>query len=133
MNQFDGPNWRINLLPEWVGEHEEDCSIVFHPEGVGALEISCYFKEGTVTEEDLRGLAQEHIEAGAKLTEASAGDFKGFTLAFGSDNEFWQLWYVASGPTALFITYNCQAVDRDAEIESIKSMVSSLAAIYTSR
>ncbi|MBY6222762.1 hypothetical protein [Marinobacter nauticus] len=133
MNQFDGPNWRINLLPGWLGEHEEGCSIVFHPEGVGALEISSYSKEGMVTEEDLRGLAQEHIEAGAKLTETSAGDFKGFTLAFGSDSEFWQLWYVASGPTALFITYNCQAVDRDAEIESIKSMVSSLAAIYTSR
>ncbi|WP_348680733.1 hypothetical protein, partial [Marinobacter nauticus] len=99
----------------------------------GIIEPLHYSKEGMVTEEDLRGLAQEHIEAGAKLTETSAGDFKGFTLAFGSDNEFWQLWYVASGPTALFITYNCQAVDRDAEIESIKSMVSSLAAIYTSR
>ncbi|MDF1725386.1 MAG: hypothetical protein P1U59_12760 [Alcanivorax sp.] len=128
MNQFDGPSWRINLLPEWVGEHEEDCSLVFHPEGVGALQISSYSKEGTVKEADLRGLAQEHIEAGAKLTEADAGDFKGFTLAFGSDNEFWQFWYVANGPTALFITYNCQAADRDAEIESIKSMISDLAA-----
>lgn len=129
MNQFDGSSWRINLLPEWVGEYEEDCSLVFHPEGVGALQISSYSKEGAVTEADLRGLAQEHIEAGAKLTEAHAGDFKGFTLAFGSDNEFWQCWYVANGPTALFITYNCQAADRDAEIESIKSMISNLAAI----
>lgn len=128
MNQFDGPSWRINLLPEWVVEHEEDCSLIFHPEGVGALQISSYSKEGNVTEADLKGLAQEHIEAGAKLTEADAGDFEGFTLAFGSDNGFWQCWYVANGPTALFITYNCQAADRDAEIESIKSMISDLAA-----
>ncbi|OEY67522.1 hypothetical protein [Marinobacter sp. X15-166B] len=112
MNQFYGKNWKIDLLPDWTGEHEEECSLVFHSEGIGALQISSYSKDGAVTDEDLKGLAQEHLEAGAKLIDVEAGDFKGFTLAFGVKGEFWQLWYVANGPRALFMTYNCDESDR---------------------
>lgn len=128
MNQFHGKSWRVNLLSGWAGEHEKECAVIFHPEGVGALQVSSYSKNGMVTQDDLKGLAQEHIDAGAKLAEAEAGDFKGFTLAFGLEGEFWQLWYVGHGSTALFITYNCQEADHGAELESIKSIISTLAA-----
>lgn len=128
MNEFSGKSWRISLLPDWVGEHEEECSLVFHPNGVGALQISSYSKDGTVTEADLKGLAQEHIDAGAKIARVEAGEFRGFMLTFCSDGEFWQLWYVASGSIALFITYNCQENDHSVELGSIKSMISTLAA-----
>jgi len=79
-----------------------------------------------VTDEDLKDFAQDHVEAGAKLSDSISGDFKGFTLAFGVDDEFWQHWYVAKENTALFITYNCKAVDREVEIDGIKTMVASL-------
>ena len=126
MSIFQGTSWIINLLPDWTGEHDEDCSTIYHPEGVGALQISAFSKDGKVTDEDLKDFAQDHIEAGAKLSESNSGDFKGFTLVFVVDNEFWQHWYVAKGNTALFITYNCEAVDREVEIDKIKTMVASL-------
>jgi hypothetical protein len=128
MSIFKGSSWGIELLPEWVGEHEEECSTIYHPNGVGALQISAYSKDSEVTEEDLKELASEHIETGAKLAIANSGGFKGFTLAFGVEDEFWQYWYVASGNNALLITYNCEAQDRENEIDKIKSMVASLSA-----
>jgi hypothetical protein len=128
MSKFAGTNWEIDLLPEWVGEHEEDCSTIYHPNSVGALQISAYSKDSEVTEEDLKNFANEHIQAGANVSPANAGEFKGFTLAFGVENEFWQHWYVSSGNKALFITYNCEAHDKDHEISYIKEMVASLSA-----
>lgn len=126
MSIFQETSWAINLLPEWIGEHDEDCSTIYHPEGVGALQISAFSKDGKVTDEDLKDFSKDHIEAGAKLSESNLGDFKGFTLAFGVDDEFWQHWYVAKENTALFITYNCEVVDSEVEIDNIKTMVASL-------
>ncbi len=128
MNHFYGRSWRISLLRGWIGEDEEACSLIYHPEGVGALQISSYTKDGTVTEVDLKDLAQDHLDAGARLAPAKAGDFKGFTLKFGSNGKTWQVWYVANGPNALMITYNCQEEDNEIEIGSVKDMISTLSA-----
>jgi len=128
MTKFHGSSWTIDLLPEWTGEHDEECSTIYHPNGVGALQISAYSKGGAVTAEDLEDLALEHIEAGAKPVEANTGQFKGFSLAFGVDGEFWQYWYARHGSTALLVTYNCEEADRNREIGEIKEMVATLAA-----
>ena len=128
MDTFQGTNWGIGLIPEWIGEQGEECSTIYHPAGVGALQISAYSKDSAVTEVDLRDFAQEHIEGGAKLAEAETGEFKGYTLAFGVDGEFWQYWYVGHGTTALLMTYSCKEADREREIDEIKAMVATLAA-----
>lgn len=128
MSTFRSENWKIELLPEWVGEVDEDCSTIYHPDGVGALQISAFVKDSEVTEEDLKGFAKDHIEAGARLSPLNAEGFKGFTFAFGVENEFWQFWYVSAGNVALFITYNCEANDRDYEVEDIRTMVASVSA-----
>ena len=128
MTKFHGSSWTIDLLPEWIGEHDEECSTIYHPNGVGALQISAYSKDGAVTDNDLEDLALEHIEAGAKLAEANTGQFKGFSLAFGVDGEFWQYWYARHGLTALLVTYNCEEVDKNRELGEIKEMVATLAA-----
>lgn len=128
MSSFKGNCWEVELLPEWVGEHAEDCATIYHPDGVGALQISSYSKNDSVTEADLKDLAQEHIDFGAKLGKAEAGAFEGLTFAFGSDGEFWQFWYVAKGNIALLITYNCNEADLGPEREHAKSIVASLRA-----
>ncbi len=128
MSIFVGTNWKIELMPEWIGEDDEECATIYHPDGVGALQISSYTKEDEVTQDDLKEFASEHIEAGAKIVEAKTGAFEGFTFAFGIDNEFWQYWYVSSGKTALLITYNCDDSDQEYEIAKIKTMIASLSA-----
>ncbi len=126
MNIFEGQSWSIELQDGWVGEHEEDCSTIYHPDGVGALQISAYTKDSEVTDEDLRDHAQDHIQAGAKLAASQFGEFKGYTLAFGVDDEFWQHWYVRAGCTLLFLTYNCAQEDRQRENDVVKTMVASM-------
>lgn len=118
----------MELLGGWVGEHDEDCSTIYHPNGVGALQVSSYSKDNEITESDLKDLAQDHIESGAQLAAASSGDFNGFTLAFGVDGKFWQYWYVSNKSTALLITYNCNEADIDLEKDIVKSIVASLKA-----
>lgn len=128
MNTFEGQSWSIELQSGWVGEHDEDCSTIYHPDGVGALQISAYTKDSEVTNEDLKEQAQDHVEAGAKLAESESGDFQGYTLAYGVDGEFWQHWYVCAGCTLLFITYNSDPEDREKEIDIVKKMVASMKA-----
>ena len=128
MSRFQGNSWGVELPPDWIGEHTEDCSTMYHPDGVGALQISSYTKNDTGTDSDLKGLAQEHIDSGAKLGNAEAGVFDGYTFAFGIDGEFWQYWYVARGNVALLITYNCNEADLGPEREHAKTIVASLKA-----
>lgn len=116
------------MLPEWGREYEEGCLTIYHPNGVGALQISAYSKDSEVTEEDLKDLASDRIESGAEVAPAKLGEFTGFTLAFRVDNTFWQHWYVSSFNEALFITYNCEVEDREHEISQIKDMVATLSA-----
>lgn len=128
MSKFHGTYWIIELLPDWVGEREEDCSTLYDPEGVGVLQISGYTKDSEVTVEDLKDLAQEKIEAGVQLSESISGDFKGLTGIFDEEGQYWQYWYVSHKKTALFITYNCEVADREVEMDDIKIMVASLVA-----
>ena len=128
MSSFRGNSWEVDLLPDWIGEHTEECTTIYHPDGVGALQISSYSKNDSVTESDLMDLAQEHIDTGAKPVKAEAGAFEGFTFAFGIDGEFWQFWYVARDNIALLITYNCNEADLGPEREHAKSIVASLKA-----
>ena len=128
MSIFQGISWKVTLLPEWIGKHDEECSTIYHPNGVGALQISSYSKNCDVTDSDLRDLAHEHIESGAKLAEADSGEFRGFTLAFGVDGEFWQYWYIANGSIALLVTYNCNEADLGPERDQVKKIVASLQA-----
>lgn len=128
MSEFQGNSWKVQLPEGWLGEHDEECSTIYHPEGVGALQISSYSKSDTVTEADLKNMAQDHIDAGANLAKASAGEFSGFTLAFGSDGEFWQFWYVGKGNTALLLSYNCEEADLGPERDYAKNIVANLRA-----
>ncbi len=128
MNRLQGNNWEIELPPDWIGEHSEECSTIYHPDGVGALQISSYLRNEPVTDFDLKDLAKEHIESGAKLGKAEAGAFAGFTIALGIDGEFWQFWYVARNNIALLITYNCNEADLGPEREHAKSILGSLKA-----
>lgn len=128
MKPFEGKSWSISLLPDWIGEHEDECSLIYHPEGVGALQISAYTKATPVTDEDLREFAEEHIEAGAKLSPIQTGEFTGYTIALGIDDTFWQYWYLRNASTMLLVTYHCDEDKRNQELEQIKSMVATLAA-----
>ena len=126
MSKFKGTHWEIALPPDWVGQHDGDCAILFNPQGVGALQVRAHTKHREVTEKDLRDLASQHMPAGARMDPADAGDFSGFTLTYAAQEVFWQHWYVSSGNQALMITYTCGKQDKEREIAQVREMLASL-------
>lgn len=126
MKVFRGDGWSVDLPEEWQLETDNYLYTFYHPNGFGALQVTGFTKEGAVTENDLKELASEHINAGAIAKPIESSSVMGITLAFGLSSEFWQYWYIGFGNTALLITYNCDLPDREKEIKIIKDIVSSI-------
>ena len=126
MAEFSGASWAVVLPSAWQGEHDEECASIFNEDGVGVLQLSAYKKSSQVSEQDLMDFASEHIEAGAKTQLVDCGDFSGFTLNFCVANEYWRRWYFRVGSLALFVTYYCDAEDRDVEELQVNAILGSL-------
>ncbi len=120
------PTWEATLPYEWESQRDGDYICLYHPNGVGAVQISAAFKDSAVTKEDLRNFASEHLGAGAKIRELTCGDFCGFTLAFGNKDTYWRHWYLRCANQMLFITYNCYINDRGLEDEALSEVLNSL-------
>jgi len=112
MNTFGNHLWQVNLPDGWVAEQETESALLYHPDGPGTLQISAIPQNDTVTTADLRAIAVEHLEEGAQTDDVELGEFSGFSLSYGINDEFWREWYLRCGSTLLFVTYNC---DLDAE------------------
>jgi len=119
-------SWELALPDRWEWQRDDECVTLYDPEGVGALQVSAATKNSVVTDEDLRGFASEHIEAGAKIRELACGDFSGFMLAFGTTDAYWRHWYLSEGREMLFVTYNCSPNDRGIEDQPIAEILGSL-------
>ena len=128
MNIYQGSGWNLSINEAWHHEESDGVITISNPEGYGALQVSSYLKDSPVVVNDLKDLASEHIEAGAKVTFSEINGNQSLTLAFGKDGNFWQEWYVAIGNRALYITYNCSELDIEHEIGIVKTMVASLKA-----
>lgn len=126
MKVFKSDGWSVELPEEWQQETDNNLYTFYHPNGVGALQVSGFTKDGAVTESDLKELASEHIDAGAITKPIESSSVMGMTLAFGLNDEFWQYWYIGIGNKALLVTYNCDEQDKEKEINTIKVIVSSI-------
>ena len=126
MTIFRGQGWSITLLPDWIGKEEENCTAVYHPNGKGSLNFSCYTKDSDVTKSDLVDIAKGQNYADTVLSDAALGDFLGITFVYEDDGVFWQHWYVAKNNKALFITYNCNLAVLGQERDDVQMMISTL-------
>ena len=124
----EGNGWKITPLAGWEVEVEGKVTAIYHPNGVGAIQISLYSKDGAVTETDLLDFAGDHIEVGAVYKEYEENSHKVLTFAFGHDGVFWQHWYIALSRGVLFVTYNCDEADREIELEKVKLIVATISA-----
>ena len=126
MTKYKNQNWSIELADGWVGELEEDIHIIYHPNGVGALQISAFIKDSPITNEDLienTGLDDEGI---SHLNKNKWGQFEGYELNYSDGENFLRKWWLVKGNTFLLLTYNCETQDKDQELNDINRMVSSL-------
>ena len=126
MKTFTDAYWQIEIPDDWEAEQDADCVSIFHDESFGILQISAEQFDDEVTFETLLELADEHIEAGAELEELQFGPFKGFTLEYSIEDEYWREWYLQYDRFFLYITYNCRLEDESNEDDIIDTILASL-------
>ena len=126
VNKYLGNGWEISIAEGWQSEDEDNLVTIYDPSGYGALQISSYSKNTAVSEDDLKELASEHIESGAKYKTYEQNGGSVLTLAFGYEGIFWQYWYVSVGNLAILVTYNCKEADQPNEIDVVKSIVATI-------
>lgn len=129
MRRYAEDSWEIDLAKGWTAAPEEECVAITKSNDSGALQISSYHKpEGAISREELLESTDCDAEAQRHLKENVWGDFAGFHLAYSEDDAYWRMWWLASGRTLLFLTYNCDLARKDDEKKDIDQMVGSLRA-----
>lgn len=124
--RFGTTNWSVEIPDGWSARHEEDCATIADESDVGALQISAAFKDGDVTDDDLRDFAADHLDAGAVAAPAPCGNFVGFQIAFGDGEFVCRQWFLRSRQQALFVTHTCAESDRGSLDDAIDKVLSTL-------
>lgn len=123
--RYDSTDWSIEIPDGWSFEEGKSCTSFFHPEGVGAFQVSSHLKEKAVTDDDLREFAGE-----IPLKPVSFGRLTGFRTRFSEDDTFWTKWWLRAGCQMIHATYNCPLADRGCEDGSVDMMIGSLTSCY---
>jgi hypothetical protein len=126
MKTFVDEHWSLSIPDEWLAERYPECVSLYQPDGMGELQISASLQQHPVILSELRELAAEHIAAGAFPHSVRLGDFDGFTLSYGVDDEYWCEWYLKSGRILLFATYGCAADDEGKEDDVVEAILETL-------
>ncbi len=127
-------HWRAKLPSGWCAQHNRGNVAIYHPDGVGALQISSFCKpQGEVSEADLREMAECAPADANGLCPVQAGDFAGLRCESLDDQRYWVRWFIARGAVALHVTYNCAPLECDRDREAIELVVASLKAPLSQR
>lgn len=123
-DRFGSERWSILLPKGWRGTWEGDVAGIYHPNGVGALQISGYQKLEEVTDEDLLMLIQEVPKEQA--TAFSTARFVGFHISYVEGASHWETWFLRHADLMLYVTYNCAVADAGIEQQSVLTAVRSI-------
>ncbi len=114
--------WSINLPKGWQVEDEEECTLIYHPEGVGAFQITAFHKEsGDITEEDLIDFSE-----GVDLLPVEFKHLEGFENIEVEDDAYICNWWLRKGKDFAFVTYACDSNEQAVEAKEVESMMDSL-------
>ncbi|MCB1756487.1 MAG: hypothetical protein KDJ38_13255 [Gammaproteobacteria bacterium] len=128
MRIYQGNNFTVSIPNLWQGvfDEEEQYDVLYNPDGPGELQLSAIMHDKVLSVEDLKNIAAEDIQGGARIEEIELGDFKGFVFDYDVDDEFWSEWYLASGGLMLFITYTCPQEDEGKETDEVELILGTL-------
>jgi hypothetical protein len=124
---YSDGTWRVCFPVGWQVRRDEACATFEAVPPVGALQISSAEKAGgEVTIEDLTEFAVDRVPPGVRLNNAEIGLFSGITVDYERDGTFWQEWWLKSGDTLVYATYNVSAHDKAAEYDAVMAILKSL-------
>lgn len=119
-------NCHLTIPNYWEYERSEECTSIYAPKGYGALQISKYEKNVSVTNKDLIDFGQTILNLKTSLPEISVGDFVGISFSFNKNKTHWIYWLLRKNNIMLAITYNCEKGDEGKEEKEIKRIIDSI-------
>jgi hypothetical protein len=123
---YESKWWSIELPNGWTCVSEAECATFQATPPFGALQISSARKDaGPIDENDLKEFAIGRLGGIAHLRPVEYGPLSGFFAEREIQSRFWKEWWLRSGNTMLYATYNVPRDYRDMELGAVESMVRS--------
>jgi hypothetical protein len=127
MKEFESTWWSIELLQGWCAEREDCCTSISSEKGAGVLQVSAYHHDGEpVSETDLAEFSEGDYPEGVSLIDHRFGAFTGLHVSFSENGMYWRKWWLRKDSLLLFVTYNCNVENQNAEYAAIDQMVAAI-------
>ena len=127
MNEFHTDLWKAQIPDGWVGEEDEDGVLLYHPDGVGEVQVTVSEKEdGLVDEEDLEYFAADLLEDDLENRIVRVGEFQGLLFEYEEEDSWWREWYLAYDELFFYVTYNCDLADKHVEDHAVQDILKSI-------
>ncbi len=127
MNVLETEWWSLCLPPEWWAEADGESILIGDRDGVGSIEISTLLKEqGDFDRDTVRGIAGSESEQPLEWRTATLGKFSGVCASYVAEGAAIREWYLACGPTLLFITYSCDEEQQGLDDAAVDELLDTL-------
>ena len=94
------------------------------PDGIGVLRLQAYTAPAPISDEVLRRLT--NVPDSVPLVKGQWGDFSGYRHDYVEGDLFHRAWWLVHDENAVFINYQCDADQRQIEIDQVEEIVRSL-------
>ena len=140
MTVFEKKGWyRLALPPGWEVDEDENPVAIYHPEGVGALQVTAETPRPLppggkidvflMLRAFLKQTGVDFIEEAATRATERGLDRASYEYTAESPEEgpvVWRSWMVTNHDIVVFLTYACRQEDKDLERAAVEGIVSSL-------
>ena len=120
--RYTHDTWSVDLPNHWQIEEADDCLVIYDPDGVGAFQVSSFFKEdGDVTIDDLLDFADVDSPEKTDLSFLN-GIFK---KTIDSGDTFFS-WWLCGANHLVYATDICSTEDESIEKQEREDIIHSL-------
>jgi hypothetical protein len=119
--KYKRDTWSIDLPEGWVVEETDECTALYKPDGVGAFQISTFYKEAEVTKKDLLEFSEVD-----KPEEAGLAYLEGIKHTSEDGDDTFFNWWLRDGSELFFVTYVCAKGDELKEAKERQHIINSL-------
>ena len=127
------PRFSIEIASGWTHAIDEGERVangfgqlitLTRPDGVGELKLQSYSVGVDVDQRTLRNLT--NVESSIPLRWSEWGDFAGYQYSYTEQGSFYKQWWLANEATILFLVYQCDPSEQEAESQALVEMVASI-------
>ena len=120
------PSWSLDVLDGWRSTDNDECLTLEHSEE-GAFQLSSATKKvGLVTAKEIDDFATRQSDGWGASSQVQCGEFAGLVFRYVEGDHHWIRWFLYTGSTLLFATYNGSARALRVETPMVERMLQTL-------